>query len=275
MQLPFSKYSGLGNDFIFIDNRFLQNTFDGQTIQKLCHRHLGIGADGVVLVENSSVADYKMKIYNCDGREAQMCGNALRCLYLFLEKINDNLQKHYQIETYERLLTISKEKNLIRCEMGNVHSIQLHQLISFPHMSITGHVLNTGVPHFVIFSDELEKVDVNILGEKISHHPFFSPERTNVNFVSKLSPSTIKIRTFERGVEAETLACGTGACAAAIIYSLLYDISGPIKVETCLGQHLTFDFQKDQEQILNLTMLGPAQFIFDGQISLEGFLVNK
>ncbi len=275
MLLPFSKYSGLGNDFIFIDNRFLQLAFDSLVLQKLCHRHLGIGADGVVVVESSSVADCKMRIYNPDGSEAKMCGNALRCLYLFLEKINKESQKSYRVETCERLLTISKEGDLVRCQMGNVHSVKLHQLIKLSQLSITGHFLNTGVPHFIIFVDELDKVNVAILGETISHHPAFAPERTNVNFVSKLGHSELEIRTFERGVEGETLACGTGACAAAIVYSLLNEIPSPIKVRTRLGEHLLFDFQKQQEQILNLTMLGPAQFIFEGQVFFEAFSVNK
>ncbi len=274
MGISFSKYTGLGNDFIFIDNRALGLYLEPENIQRLCHRSLGIGSDGIVFLETSQVADYKMRIFNADGYEAEMCGNALRCLYLFLEELGLESKKEFLIETYERLLKISKESDLVRCEMGEVKSLELNKSINLSQSSIIGHFLNTGVPHFVILSNDLTNLDVQALGDEISHHRAFYPDRTNVNFISISDNNEVEIRTYERGVEAETFACGTGAAAAAIVSHLLKGVDSPVLVKTRLGQFLKFEFEACKDKILNLTMVGPAKLVFQGTVNLQDALLN-
>ncbi|MCH9631740.1 MAG: Diaminopimelate epimerase [Chlamydiae bacterium] len=274
MGISFSKYTGLGNDFIFIDNRTLDLHLDPNEIQRLCHRSLGIGGDGIVFLESSQVADYKMRIFNADGHEAEMCGNALRCFYIFLEELALANKPELLIETYDRLLKISKELDLVRCEMGEVKSLELNKSINLSQGAISGHFLNTGVPHFVILTNDLPNVDVQALGEEISHHCAFQPSRTNVSFISISDDNEVVIRTYERGVEAETLACGTGAAAAAIVAHLLKNIQSPVTVKTRLGQFLKFEFDASQNKILNLTMTGPAKLVFHGTVNLHEALLN-
>ncbi len=274
MEISFSKYNGLGNDFIFIDNRTHEISLDPKELQSLCHRSLGIGADGVVFLEDSQSADFKMKIFNADGHEAEMCGNALRCLYLFIKELSVDQKDEYLIETFDRSLKISTESDLIKCELGSIKDLLLNKKIQLSNLAVTGHFLNTGVPHFVVFSDNLPAIDVETLGREISSHNAFLPSRTNVNFISISDNSEVHIRTFERGVEKETLACGTGAAAAAISAHLTMGLSCPITVKPSLGENLEFDFTASQNQILNLTMKGSAKFVFQGKINVSALLLN-
>lgn len=266
----FSKYSGLGNDFVFIDNRNLFFPVEKELIQWICHRQLGIGADGVVLLQNSKYADYQMRIFNADGSEAEMCGNALRCLYLFLEELQIE-GKSFLIETFDRKLQISRQENLICCEMGEVSDLELNKKVLLSNQIYKGHFVNTGVPHFVIIVDDIEKIKVEELGRALSFHEDFGPDRCNVNFIS-IKEDQIHIRTYERGVEKETLACGTGAAAAAVIAYYILKKSSPTLVKTRLGSFLKFSFEYRQGELSHLKMIGPANYVFRGEMSFKKVL---
>ena len=266
MKLTFSKYEGCGNDFILVDNR----SFDFPThhlsfIQKLCDRKFGVGADGLILLEQSSVANFKMRIFNADGSEAEMCGNGIRCLFKFIQKLGHHLPS-YSIETINHPLVLHSKGDDVSVQMANPFDIKWNQTLSINSISYPFHFMNTGVPHAVIFVEDSETISVNSLGASVRYHPFFSPKGTNVNF-AHLVDNKVIVRTYERGVEAETLACGTGVTATAIAAAQSYDLSPPIQVITRSGQELTVDFVKDSEQIKNVILTGPAHLIFEGEIS--------
>ncbi len=265
--LFFSKYSGLGNDFIFVDNREKEFPVDKSFIQDLCDRHEGIGADGVVLVENSDRANCRMRIFNADGGEAEMCGNALRCLYLFLEELGD-VKETYSVQTFNRFLQITRKRDEITCQMGDVPSIDWDIELNFNEMPLKGYFLDTGVPHVVIPVNDLHRLPVLALGSYVRHHKRFAPKGTNVDFISINKDKVIEIRSYERGIENETQACGTGCAAAAIIGHLLYRLPLPIKVKTLKGQFLTFNFEYIESKVKNLEMTGAAKLVFKGEIPL-------
>ncbi|MCH9634771.1 MAG: Diaminopimelate epimerase [Chlamydiae bacterium] len=266
--LSFSKYVGLGNDFIFVDCLTSSISLDQETIKSLCNRYEGIGADGLILVLKSQVADCRMRIFNADGSEAEMCGNALRCFYPFLKSLGIS-KEVYQIETKSSLLEISKQGSDILCEMGDVSQIVWDiELVLDEKKTLKGHFLNTGVPHFVIPTSNLARLPVLPLGHYVRNHPQFAPEGTNVNFISLNQDKVIEIRTYERGVESETQACGTGCAAAAIVGHFLFGLAFPIQVKPLHGGVLKFNFDTANGQIKNLKMLGPALFVFKGEIPL-------
>lgn len=258
MEIPFSKYSGCGNDFILIDNR--NGVFpvgDAAPIQALCHRHEGVGADGVILLENSDVADYKMRIFNADGGEAEMCGNGIRCLYRFLEEL-ENVQSSCTVESMNFIHALSGEGDRICATMAPPTEMEWGlELLGQPL-----HFLNTGVPHVVIFVDEL-KGDFRKVAPKLRHHPYFA-RGANVNLVS-FEKNGLSVRTFERGVEAETLACGTGATAAALVAAKKRGMPSPIAVKVASGEVLEICFDKEFTQV---TQVGPARAVFYGRFSV-------
>lgn len=270
MSFDFSKYSGLGNDFVFVDNRDQSFPIDSTLVQNICKRHEGIGADGVVLLENSRDADHKMRIFNCDGHEAEMCGNALRCLYLFLKELGFE-KNSFRVETYDRVLRIAQEGNEVSCEMGKVSSIEWNIDLTFNEMPLKGHFIHTGVPHVVIPTSQLNVLPILPLGRFVRMHPHFQPQGTNVNFISLDKDKTVHIRTYERGVELETQACGTGGAASAIIAHLLYQIPTPISIKTIQGNILTYDFIYKNGIVERLKMKGAAAYVFKGTISLKHF----
>lgn len=266
MRWNFVKYAGCGNDFVFFDNRTNQFPWQQkQMIQRLCHRQFGIGADGVILLESSQHADLRMRIFNADGSEAEMCGNGLRCLIKFARDLGLK-QEDYLIETMRRPLRASYRDDRIFVEMGSPLEVKWHLSLSgSPHLI---HFLNTGVPHAILFTDLLDAVDIHQLGPQIRYHEFFAPAGTNVNFVQPLSDHTLAIRTYERGVEKETLACGTGATAAALAASYLKQLKSPIQVFTQSKESLEISFHLENETFTNVKMAGTAHYIFKGEIDL-------
>lgn len=259
MEIHFSKYSGCGNDFILIDNR--EAVFpvgDAALVQALCHRHEGIGADGIILLHHSSAADFKMQIFNADGGEAEMCGNGIRCFYRFLEELGI-AQPHCTVESMHFVHTLSKEQNRIAATMAPPAEMEWDlELLGQPL-----HFLNTGVPHVVIFDDEL-KGDFHQIAPKLRYHPHF-PKGTNVNLVS-FEKEGLSVRTYERGVEAETLACGTGATAAALVAALKKGMASPISVKVASGEILEIRFNHALTQV---TQAGPARALFYGRFSVD------
>lgn len=258
MQISFSKYSGSGNDFILVDNR--EGKFEPAPafIRGLCERKRGIGADGLITLEKGVKAPFKMKIFNSDGGEAEMCGNGLRCLGRFLEELGLR-EPEFMIETKERLLSVAKAGQEIKASMGSPRELQLG--IQLDEMVVD--YLNTGVPHAVKFVTELAAVDVEKEGAYIRRHPHFQPKGANANFV-QIKGQDLHVRTFERGVEGETLACGTGMVASSIAAALRFNLQPPFKVFPKSLEPLTVDFKIKDKTIAEVFQTGPAQFIFQG-----------
>jgi len=275
MLLNFFKMNGAGNDFIIVDNRdlALSAALDVDTIAALCDRHRGIGADGLLAVEPAQKgADFRFRYYNADGGEAEMCGNGARCFGRFTAHLGEIVLKKVTFETIVGTLGAEMIGDDVRIAMSDPKDIKLDSGATVPGLEATLHFVNTGVPHVVVFlpsAEALDEFDVFTHGATIRHHSAFSPAGTNANFAAVLAPDHISIRTFERGVEDETLACGTGMVAAALIHSLLTGAPSPIKVDVEGGDTLEIGFEKTDEQAFkNVTLTGPADFVFEGEIDI-------
>lgn len=264
MFIEFSKYSGCGNDFILIDNR--SNFFPANQpacIQELCTRRTGIGADGVILLENSLHSDFRMRIFNADGSEAEMCGNGLRCLMKFIQE-QGFTSAHCVVETFLRPLKVRAVDAFVTVEMGEPFDFRWDIPLSIDGSFYKVHHINTGVPHLIYFTDALEAFPLDKLGPKFRHHPFFAPQGANFNVVQVLPEGELQVRTFERGVEGETLACGTGCVAAALAANHLFNLPTPIKVSPRSKEPLLIHFTVKEGTVQNLTMTGPAIKTFSG-----------
>lgn len=270
MLLHFYKMNGAGNDFVVIDNRNLQINLDADTIEALCDRHRGIGADGLLAVEPAEHgADYKFRYYNADGGEAEMCGNGARCFGRFTAHLGDEVKDIVSFETIAGTLTAEMIDENVRIAMSDPFDLDLNSDCNIESLATDIHILNTGVPHAVAFVNDLANLDVIKNGAAIRYHNRFAPNGTNANFATILAPDHIAIRTYERGVEGETLACGTGMCAAALIHNLLTDAPSPIKVDVAGGDTLEIGFEKvGESSFKNVTLSGPADFVFEGDVEL-------
>lgn len=268
--LSFSKYQGCGNDFILIDNRSLFFPSDNRALTRhLCDRWLGIGADGIICLELSSSCDVKMRILNADGSEAEMCGNGLRCLGQFMMECGFP-PRRYTVETMQRKLTVEPCEGLIKISMGHPEDIREPFQLDLAGISYEAHFLNTGVPHTVLFVENLENIPVEAWGPMIRHHPHFAPQGTNVNFVEQMGLNELAIRTYERGVEGETLACGTGAAAAALVAALKKGAQAPIVVNTRSDEQLRIDFSLLASGLpQDVWQIGPAKKTFSGLVEID------
>lgn len=265
MLYPFSKYSGCGNDFVLFDNRSCRLCFSTpQEIRNICSRETGVGADGIVVLENSDRADFRMRIFNCDGSEAEMCGNGLRCLVRFLSDIGLP-QKNFNIETMQAVYQSALMDELICITMPEPTDIQWKIPIKIDTLSYFPSYLNTGVPHAVFFIEDIEEADLKSFAPKVRFHPCFSPRGTNVNYVQVLKDKNeILVRTYERGVEQETLACGTGVVASALVAAKTCGLKGTIRVRVRSGDYMQVSFDP-------LRLIGPAKRIFTGELELDDF----
>jgi diaminopimelate epimerase len=273
MLLHFYKMNGAGNDFIVIDNRDLSIDLDPATIEALCDRNRGIGADGLLAVEPAEKgADFKFRYYNADGGEAEMCGNGARCFGRFTAHLLKEIPDRVTFETLAGTLTAEMVGEDVRIAMSTPKEIRLETGASVPGLAAALHFINTGVPHAVAFvpgGEAFEELDVFTLGQAVRQHPAFSPAGTNANFATVLAPGHLEIRTYERGVEDETLACGTGVVASALIHHLLTGAPSPIQVVVAGGDTLSIGFEKSGERAFNhVTLTGPADFVFEGDIEL-------
>jgi len=269
MTLNFLKMNGAGNDFVMLDNRNLALQLSGEAIAKICDRHRGVGADGVLMVEPpANGANFRMRYYNADGGEAEMCGNGARCFARFVNKLEGGKLPHVAFETMAGVISADFVGEQVRINMSTPHSLKLNQQLPVAGELLTVHSVNTGVPHAVVFVDDLENVDVVKLGAGLRYHEAFAPKGTNANFVKLLGPGSIAIRTYERGVEGETLACGTGMVACALITHELHGYTSPISVLVKGGDTLRIGFEKTGAEYQNVTLHGPADFVFEGQVSL-------
>jgi diaminopimelate epimerase len=269
MQLSFTKMNGAGNDFVMLDNRAGTLALSGLQIARVCDRHRGVGADGILLVEPArDGADFRMRYYNADGGEAEMCGNGARCFARFARKISGHSADTISFETGAGVIAAECLNDSIRLLMSVPHSFRAPEPLTVNGRALEVGILNTGVPHAVCFVDDLDALNLLADGSAIRHHEAFAPQGTNANFVQALAPSQIAIRTYERGVEDETLACGTGVCAAALLHHLRTSDPSPVGVRVRGGEILSVGFARNGEQFSDVTLTGPADFVFDGEISL-------
>jgi len=273
--LRFTKMNGAGNDFILFDNRTGSIALDRTQIAQLCDRHRGVGADGILLLEKpTNRADFRMRYFNADGGEAEMCGNGARCFARFANKIAGQ-KAQLSFETPAGVISAELAGDLVTLQMTEPTDLRLNIDLSTPGENKTVHFINSGVPHVVIPVAKIDDADVRRHGAAIRHHKMFSPNGTNVNFIEKRGPNQIAIRTYERGVEDETLACGTGIVASALIFAANEKSSSPITVTTRGGDELQVGFDKADEGFRNVTLTGPAEFVFEGSIDLTSFRAQR
>ena len=266
--LHFTKMNGAGNDFILIDNRTGHVHLDRPQIARLCDRHRGIGADGILLLEKASNhADFRMRYFNADGGEAEMCGNGARCFARFANKVAGSKEK-ISFETPAGVISAKLAGDLVTLQMTEPTDLRLKTTLRVMDENKTVHFINSGVPHVVIPVLQLDDVDVQGAGSAIRHHKMFSPKGTNVNFLEKRGPKQIAVRTYERGVEAETLACGTGIVASALVFAATENAASPITVIARGGDELRVGFEKSDTAFRNVTLTGPAEFVFEGSIEI-------
>jgi diaminopimelate epimerase len=258
MKIKFYKYQGTGNDFILIDNRSEEIQLSNPQIALLCDRKHGIGADGLMLIQNQNGFDFKMLYYNSDGKESSMCGNGGRCIVACVEKLGLK-KKEYQFIAIDGPHSAKLKQTIVELQMKDVEYLnEVDQ----------NFILNTGSPHFVIFSDQVREKNVFEEGQKIRYSLPYKKEGINVNFVEVLSSQKLFVRTYERGVENETLSCGTGVTAAALAHAKKTDQkSGEIQIITPGGE-LSVKFKSDKDGFKDIYLSGPAQFVFFGEINL-------
>lgn len=260
MKLTFYKYQGTGNDFIIFDNRNDQvPPLTNKQINKLCDRRFGIGADGLMLLSKKEGCDFEMIYYNADGNESTMCGNGGRCMTRFAAQVGIH-KSTYHFKAVDGLHDAEIDMNdVVRLKMQDVNKVEKHSSYS---------IINTGSPHFVKFANDVMNVDVVETGREIRYSSAFEAEGINVNFVESLDEDSIYVRTYERGVEDETLSCGTGVTAAALLSAHNDNGFNRVEVKTP-GGHLSVEFEKiDDEHFTNIWLCGPAEMVYKGEIEI-------
>jgi len=259
MQLTFYKYEGTGNDFVMVDNReqFFPKD-DIQLVKHLCDRRFGIGGDGLILLENDAEANFKMVYYNSDGNPSSMCGNGGRCLVAFAKSLGliENKASFIAIDGLHHA-TIA-ENGIVSLEMSDVNEVKIYPEYVF---------LDTGSPHHVQMEVDLFHLDVKAIGSSIRNSDLYGKAGSNINFVKQVSEDTFAIRTYERGVEDETLSCGTGATAVAIaMHAIGKTPNNHIGIDV-QGGKLQVAFEKEGSTYTKVMLIGPATFVFKGTIS--------
>jgi diaminopimelate epimerase len=268
--LEFTKMNGAGNDFVLIDGRAQSVSLTRDQIVRLCDRHRGIGADGVIILvpSVSGKADWAWEFYNSDGSAGEMCGNGARCFSRFVQH-RTGISRDFTFETGAGIIAAHFQGDRVTVNLTQPKDLRLNEQVPLSIGMHLIHSVNTGVPHAVLFVPDADKAMVAQLGPEIRHHAHFGPRGTNVNFVQVLGPGQIRVRTFERGVEGETLACGTGVSAAALVASRVHKFTSPVKVQVQGGDQLEVSFAEDNGVFSDVRLTGPAQFVFEGRISLE------
>jgi diaminopimelate epimerase len=261
--------SGAGNDFVVIDNRALGYALTREQIARLCNRHFGIGADGLLAVETADHpdADFRMRYYNADGGEAEMCGNGARCFARFVHPLRRANAEQVRFLTPAGLITGEYVGDEVRISLTAPTETKLYQRADFGWGEIEYHVTNTGVPHVVVYVSDAERAEVIAHGRTIRRSTIF-PRGTNVNFVQVTDSGKLIVRTYERGVEDETLACGTGVVAAALLTNRVHRLALPLCIKVRGGDILTVDARAEGDAFRDVTLTGPATEVFSGEIKL-------
>lgn len=257
MTYTFYKYQGTGNDFVLIDNRQQSiNKNNTKLIKLICDRRFGIGADGLILLENHDTLDYKMVYYNSDGNESTMCGNGGRCLVALAKRLGIITSKA-TFEAIDGVHHATIKDHTVKLQMKDVKEIKKHDNHVF---------LNTGSPHHVQLENDLEQLDIKTKGSKIRYGKPYLKEGVNVNFVKKINDENFEVRTYERGVEDETLSCGTGVTAVAIAMNYIGETEKNLITLKTPGGNLQVSFNCQNGLYNNVYLIGPAKFVFKGFI---------
>jgi len=270
--ISFSKMSGSGNDFIIIDNR--RHIMDGIDLSKfitaVCRRKISVGADGLILIEPSDKADFRWRFFNSDGSRAEMCGNGARCAARFAY-VNGIAGENLTFETDAGIVSGQINADRIKVKMPDPKDLRLDYSIELADGPLTVSSINTGVPHVVIMHDDVEKVDVFGVGREIRRHEVYAPAGTNVNFICQQGPGKLAIRTYERGVEDETLACGTGSIASALISAVKLGWTSPINLVTRSQESLTIHFAQNSGIFDDVYLEGDTRIIYTAQLGEEAW----
>jgi len=285
-KIPFMKFSGAGNDFIVVDNR--TRVMDpGKVpafVASVCTRHLSVGADGLIFIEKSPKAHFRWRYYNNDGREADFCGNGARCVarFAYLKRV---APKKMRFEGAAGVVEAMVDGERVTVRVPDPTGLRLNIRLDIPPhrrrktdlaappspghqmgMALEGHAITTGVPHFVYFVHDTSTAEVIGLGRQIRRHAAFKPAGTNVDFVEVVDQHTIRIRTYERGVENETLACGSGAIAAALIAAVVHKVESPVSVVPLSRSPLAVSFRMDGPRFTDITLAGEARAVYEGSM---------
>ena len=282
MMIPFVKMVGTGNDFLIVDARARVGPVAKRWpafANAACDRRYGVGADGVLVLERSRIADVRMRIFNPDGSEAQMCGNGARCVAWYVAQASRRRRgvRSVWLETIAGVLPAEVSGDLVRIRMTPPTDLRLDMSVPVAGRSVRLGFVNTGVPHAVVRVPDIEEVDVQALGRLLRHHQAFRPKGANVNFIQASGPSKVRVRTYERGVEGETLACGTGVTAAAIIHALSRPQDGArdngarhIHVQTRSGESLTVHVDVPEHgdgAVGNVVLEGAVRWVCRGEVA--------
>jgi diaminopimelate epimerase len=257
MKVSFAKMHGAGNDFIMIDDREGKFPCDGRRIARMAVRRTGVGSEGVIVIQPSSKADFRMRFFNPDDSEAELCGNGSRCVAAFAKLVGAAKGKVMCFETPAGIVDAEiLDENQVKVWMPNPKDMSCD-------------FINSGVPHKIVPVENLAKTDVEGEGRRIRLSDEFSPFGTNVDFVLYRPPHKLSVRSYERGVEAETGACGTGSVAAACIGVAQHGLSFPVQVKTAEGYELVVEGEFDGKEFFSVTLTGPVKMVFEGTIDLD------
>jgi diaminopimelate epimerase len=270
--INFVKMSGSGNDFIIVDNRkdIVKNKDLPGFIARICRRKMSVGADGVILIEPSKTADFKWQFFNSDGSNAEMCGNGARCAARFAY-VNGIAGQSLSFETGAGVVSGLVTGDRVKLKMPNPVDLCLDYSIDLKTGPVTVCSVNTGVPHVVVMNESIEDIDVFDLGSEIRFHEAFKPAGTNVNFICPREQGHLAIRTYERGVENETLACGTGSIAAALVTACKKNWQSPIHLLTRSEGTLTIYFKKGGNDFSDIYLEGDARIIYSAQLEADAW----
>jgi diaminopimelate epimerase len=276
MKTDFVKIEGSGNDFILIDRIGVTDNEKewGLYVKAACERKFGIGADGVLLLESHPACDFKMRIFNPDGSEVEMCGNGARCCaYYYFHKTGLGEVK---FDTLAGVMHATKgAEERVKLNMPSPSEAKVDMTIKLDGNEMKVSYINTGVPHVIVETDQIDSVDVKRIGSGIRYNEAFSPSGTNADFIQATEESSLIVRTYERGVEEETLACGTGVVASAIIAAIKGLVSPPVNVKTRGGDEMKVYFELKEEsgiEINNVQLEGGVNLVYKGEIDLNGLI---
>ena len=272
IKIPFCKMSGSGNDFILVDNR--QKILDpdklGDFVPRVCAHKVSVGADGVILIESSLKANFRWRFFNSDGSEPEMCGNGGRCAARFAH-LRGIAPEKLSFETLAGIIEAEVSGRRVKLQMVKPSGLKLDFPIQIDGQEHMLGFINTGVPHAIKFVSEARQVMVKDLGRKIRFHTYFQPAGTNANFVQLIDRRHLQVRTYERGVEDETLACGTGAVASALISAAKGFVDSPVSVETSGGETLNIHFEKSGDGFGRVFLEGDTRLVYEGNLWEEAY----
>ena len=275
-KIPFMKFSGAGNDFVIINNlENLVDSTDTNFVKKVCERRMSVGADGVLLVEKADgigtgSVDFRMRYFNADGGEVETCGNGARCISRFAY-LNGIVTEKMRFLTNAGVYESEIVGDNVKVRMSQPTDIRLNVPLQLKDGVHTVGFANSGVPHVVFFVDDLDGTNVFDMGQQTRYHADFKPAGTNANFIRIQSSERLEIRTYERGVEDETLACGTGSIASAIVSAALGKVTSPVSVKTASGVVLKIHFDMSDGEPKNVYLEGDARVIYAGELTQDAW----